>query len=126
MHTYSKSKKNQQKLDLIEKNNVLNLKRINEKLKFYQDENVRLSSELISVQKKNENIKVNLNDIEAEKEKISSKIKELSKSIEGKANVVSTDFARENSYQEDKDIDKLTNKEQKSLDHVINKIFSKI
>ena len=85
-----------------------------------------MSSELISVQKKNENIKVNLNDIEAEKEKISSKIKELSKSIEGKANVVSTDFARENSYQEDKNIDKLTDKEQKSLDHVIDKIFNKI
>ena len=66
------------------------------KLKFYQDENVRLSSELVSVQKKNENIKVNLNDIEKEKEKISSTIKELSKSIEEKTNIFSTEFIKEN------------------------------
>lgn len=70
---------------------------VNTKLKFYQDENVRLSSELVSVRKTNDNIKVNLNDIEVEKEKISNKIKELSISIEEKANVVSTDFIRENS-----------------------------
>ena len=49
-------------------------------------------------------------------------------SIEEKVNVVSTDFIRENSNQKEKEknIDKLTHKEQKSLDHVINKIFSKI
>jgi hypothetical protein len=46
--------------------------------------------------KGNQNIKVNLNDIETEKEKISNKIKELSSSIEEKANVVSTDFIGEN------------------------------
>ena len=120
------SKKDQQKLNLIEKDNALNLKRINEKLKFHQDENVRLSSELMSVKKNNENIKVNLSDIETEKDKISNKIKELSKSIEGKGNIVSTDFNREKSYKEKTNIDNLTDKEQKSLDHVINKIFSKM
>ena len=80
----------------------------------------------MSVKKNNENIKVNLSDIETEKDKISNKIKELSKSIEGKGNIVSTDFNREKSYQEKTNIDNLTDKEQKSLDHVINKIFSKM
>ena len=80
----------------------------------------------MSVQKKNENIKVNLNDIEVEKEKISNKIKELSNSIEEKVNIVSADFVNESSDYQEKNTPKLTNKERKSLDHVINKIFSKI
>ena len=63
------TKKNLEKIDLVEKTKISNLEEINNKLKFYQDENVRLSSELLSVQKKNENIKVNLTDIETEKEK---------------------------------------------------------
>ena len=120
------TKKNLEKIDLVEKTKISNLEEINNKLKFYQDENVRLSSELLSVQKKNENIKVNLTDIETEKEKISSKIKELSKSIEEKTNIVSTNFLNENPEPEHKTIEKLNYKEQKSLDDVINKIFSKI
>jgi hypothetical protein len=93
------------------------------KIKFYQDENIRLSSELVTVQKKNENIKVNLTDIEIEKDEISSKIKELSKSIEEKTNLVSTNFVKDNSQSVG---EKLNFKEQKNLDEVINKIFSKI
>ena len=117
------SKKNQEKIDLIEKTNLLNLNDVNKKIKFYQDENIRLSSELVTVQKKNENIKVNLTDIEIEKDEISSKIKELSKSIEEKTNIVSTNFVKDNSQSVD---EKLNFKEQKNLDEVINKIFSKI
>ena len=113
-------------MELEKKKTQKHLEEINNKLKFYQDENVRLSSELLSVQKKNENIKVNLTDIETEKEKISSKIKELSKSIEEKTNIVSTNFLNENPEPEHKTIEKLNYKEQKSLDDVINKIFSKI
>jgi len=40
--------------------------------------------------------------------------------------VISTDFIMENSHEEDKNSDKLTDKEQKSLDQVIDKIFSKM
>ena len=76
--------------------------------------------------KKNENIKVNLNDIEKEKEKISSTIKQLSKSIEEKTNVFSTEFIKENNKKTEEKIDKLDNKEQKNIDEVINRIFSKI
>ena len=80
----------------------------------------------MSVQKKNENIKVNLKDIEREKETISSTIKELSKSIEEKTNVFSTEFIKENNKKTEEKIDKLDNKEQKNIDEVINRIFSKI
>ena len=69
---------------------------------------------------------MNLKDIEREKETISSTIKELSKSIEEKTNVFSTEFIKENNKKTEEKIDKLDNKEQKNIDEVINRIFSKI
>ena len=120
------TKKIQNKLDEFQNTKRLEIEEINKKVKFYQDENVRLSGELISFQKKNENIKLNLNDIEIEKEKISNKIKELSKSIEEKTNIVSTDFAKITPQIPLKNSEKLNDKEQKSLDEVINRIFNKI
>ena len=102
----------------------------NKKIKFYQDENVRLSGELISFQRKNENIRLNLNDIELEKQKISDKIKELNKSIEEKTNIVSTNFVNEPSkkpkVEESSNLSELNESEQKSLDEVISRIFKKI
>ena len=61
-----------------------------------------------------------------EKEKISNKIKELNKSIEGKSNIISSSFNNKLADESKKDINKLNNTEQKTLDEVINKIFSKI
>ena len=102
----------------------------NKKIKFYQDENVRLSGDLISFQRKNENIRLNLNDIELEKQKISDKIKELNKSIEEKTNIVSTNFVNEPSkiskFEESSNLSELNETEQKSLDEVISRIFKKI
>jgi hypothetical protein len=120
------SKKIQEKLNLTEEKKYLKLEEQTEKVKFYQEENIRLSSELISVKRKNETIKDNLNLIENEKEQISNKIKELNKSIEGKTNIISTPFLNETEKQVPKDSDKLNEKEQKSLDEVISRIFAKI
>ena len=78
------------------------------------------------IRKKNENKKINLEDIKTEKEIISKKIKELGKSIEEKANIVETKFSNENHVVQTKDLEKLNDKEQKSLDEVISKIFQKI
>lgn len=64
------------------------------KVKFYQNENIRLSSELLAAQNKNEIIKSNLKNIESEKEKISNKIKELSTTIVGRSNVVPSSFPK--------------------------------
>jgi len=120
------SKKIQEKLNLTEEKKYLKLEEQTEKVKFYQEENIRLSSELISAKRKNETIKDNLNLIENEKEQISNKIKELNKSIEGKTNIILTPFLNETEKQVPKDSDKLNEKEQKSLDEVINRIFAKI
>lgn len=120
------NKKLQVKINLLE--NAKNLESENEikKVKFYQDENVRLSSELLLAQKNNEYIKENLNNIQIEKEKISNKIKELNKSIEGKSNIISSSFNNKLADESKKDINKLNDTEQKTLDEVINRIFSKI
>ena len=120
------TKKIQEKLDLAEKSNYLKLETQTEKVKFYQDENVRLSSELLAVQKKNTTIKENLNFIETEKEEISNKIKELNKSIDEKTNIIPSNFIKQSLVKTEEKNETLNNKEQKSLDEVINRIFAKI
>ena len=119
-------KKLQEKLNLVEDSKNLKLEKEEKKVKFYQDENIRLSSELLSTQKKNEITKENLNNIEIEKEKISNKIKDLNKSIEEKTNIISSPLIKSTSHDAKKDVDKLNDKEQKSLDEAITRIFAKI
>ena len=120
------SKKIQEKLNLVEESKNLKLEKEAKKVKFYQDENIRLSSELLSTQKKNEITKENLNNIEIEKEKISNKIKDLNKSIEEKTNIISSPLIKGTSDDAKKNVDKLNDKEHKSLDEAISRIFAKI
>ena len=120
------TKKIQEKLDLAEKSNYLKLEAQTEKVKFYQEDNVRLSSELLTSQKKNITIKENLNFIETEKEEISNKIKELNKSIDEKTNIIPSNFIKQNLVKTEEKNETLNDNEQKSLDEVINRIFSKI
>ena len=120
------TKKIQEKLDLAEKSNNLKLEAQTEKVKFYQEENVRLSSELLAVQKKNTTIKENLNFIETEKEEISNKIKELNKSIGEKTNIIPSNFIKQSLVKTEEKNETLNDKEQKNLDEVINRIFAKI
>ena len=119
-------KKIQEKLNLVKESKNLKLGKEAKKVKFYQDENIRLSSELLSTQKKNEITKENLNNIEIEKEKISNKIKDLNKSIEEKTNIISSPLIRGTSDDAKKNVDKLNDKEQKNLEEAIARIFAKI
>lgn len=120
------SKKIEENLDLAEHSKNTKLVEQTDKVKFYQEENVRLSSELLIAKKKNETIKENLNVIETEKEKISNKIKELSQTIDVKSNIIPSSFIKSNEDMSEKKIDTLDEKEQQSLDEVINRIFAKI
>ena len=119
-------KKLQEKLNLVKDSKNLKLEKELQKVKFYQNENIRLSSELLSIQKRNDIFKENFKNIEMEKEKISSKIKDLNKSIEEKTNIISSPIIKSFSEVEKKDIEKLDDKEQKSLDEAINRIFAKV
>ena len=64
------------------------------KIKFYQDENTRLSSELINIKKNYKTIKNNFTDVENEKNNIFTKIKELNNSLI-KNNIIGTPFVKE-------------------------------
>ena len=119
-------KKLQEKLNLVKDSKNLKLEKELQKVKFYQNENIRLSSELLSMQKRNDIFRENFKNIEMEKEKISSKIKDLNKSIEEKTNIISSPIIKSFSEVEKKDIEKLDDKEQKSLDEAINRIFAKV
>ncbi len=119
-------KKLQEKLSLVKNSRDLKLDKELQKVKFYQDENTRLSSELLSIQRKNEIFKENFRNIEIEKEKISSKIQDLNNSIELKTNIISSPIIKSSSENVKKDVEKLNDKEQKSLDEAINRIFAKV
>mgnify|MGYP001441552683 CR=1 FL=1 len=120
------SKKIEENLNLAEQSKNTKLVEQTDKVKFYQEENIRLSSELLIAKKKNETIKENLNVIETEKEKISNKIKELNQTIDVKSNIIPSSFIKSNEDMSEKKIDTLNDKEQQSLDEVINRIFAKI
>jgi len=120
-----KYKEIQEKIKLIENSKNLKPEEDVQQVKFYQDENIRLSSELLLTRKKNETIKINLDNNELEKQKISNKIKELNNTITGKSNIISSPITKEISPEIQKDINNLNDTEQKSLDEVINRIFAK-
>jgi hypothetical protein len=81
---------------------------------------------LLYAQKNSKNIKENLSNIQLEKEIIAHKIEELNKSIGKNLNIVPTSFVKNAVSNIKNDINKLNDIEKKSLDEVINGIFSKI
>ena len=112
--------------------------RIEEKsnqIKFYQEDNVRLSNEIINIKKKYETIKSNLASSEKVKEDIFKQIKDLNNSLT-KTNIVGTPFIKKIVEEESinsKVLNDITNKNLKDeeikfeknidLDEEINNIF---
>ena len=87
-----KSNINRLNLELIETQKINEeLITSNNKIKFYQEDNIRLSSQVNDFQKKYETIKNNFNEVEKEKNVIFKKIKELNNSLL-KNNIIGTPF----------------------------------
>jgi len=74
-------------------NKIKELDEANKKIKFYQDENVRLSSQLKDTEKKYEIINDNFNNNEKEKNVIFKQIQELNNSLH-KNNIFGTPFIK--------------------------------
>ena len=108
-------------------------------IKFYQDENTRLSNMIINIKKDYELIKNNFNEVEIEKDNIYKKVKELNNSFT-KNNVIGTPFVKK-SFVEDSINAKILNdisvlnlkkdeieidekKDTTDLDKQINNIFN--
>ena len=131
LNIISKEKVNKLQKD----NNILNTskKNIDElllKLKFYREENLRLSNELFNLNKKNDNVKIQLNELGLQKNEIQNQIQQLSNLV-GKTNLIAPKFNEELfnessalTKSEDKDKQKSV-EEVSSLDNKINKIFNK-
>ena len=72
----------------------LQIDEMTSKINFYQEENIRLSSEIIIIQKDYESIQNNFIQVENEKNNIYKQIKELNNSLI-KNNIVGTPFLKE-------------------------------
>ena len=125
-----KNTKAQEELSL-EKSNLLNnsnnekLTELNNKLKFYQDENLRLSRDLSNSQETHHIIKKQLNDFEKQKNQISNQIQELNNSV-SKSNLITPTFVNELPPEASQDLKNLNNQDMTNLNEKIKKIFSKL
>ena len=110
------------------------INKMTEQIKFYQNDNSRLSSELINIQKKYETIKMNFDITDKEKNDIFKQIQELNNSLSN--NIVGTPFVKEKIIEESinskvlNDIadnnlkdKKIMTSENKNLDDEIKNIF---
>ena len=118
-------KSNFKKSNLLHNSNSGKLTELNNKLKFSQDENLRLSSEVFNSRKKYNVIKKQLYDFELQKNQLSNQIQELSDTA-NKSNLVTPSFINELPSEATEDIKKLGKKDATELNTSINKIFSKL
>ena len=115
----------------LEKSNLLNnsnnekLTELNNKLKFYQDENLRLSRDLSNSQETHHIIKKQLNDFEKQKNQISNQIQELNNSV-SKSNLIAPIFVNELPPEASQDLKNLNNQDMTNLNETIKKIFRKL
>ena len=115
----------------LEKSNLLNnsnnekLTELNNKLKFYQDENLRLSRDLSNSQATHHIIKKQLNDFEKQKNQISIQIQELNNSV-SKSNLITPTFINELPLEASQDLKNLNNQDMTNLNEAIKKIFRKL
>ena len=115
----------------LEKSNLLNnsnnekLTELNNKLKFYQDENLRLSRDLSNSQETHHIIKKQLNDFEKQKNQISNQIQELNNSV-SKSNLITPTFVNELPPEASQDLKNLNNQDMTNLNDTIKKIFTKL
>ena len=125
-----KNTRSQEELSL-EKSNLLNnsnnekLTELNNKLKFYQDENLRLSRDLSNSQETHHIIKKQLNDFEKQKNQISNQIQELNNSV-SKSNLITPTFINELAPEASQDLKNLNNQDMTNLNETIKKIFRKL
>ncbi len=102
-------KSNFKKSNLLHNSSSGKLTELNNKLKFSQDENLRLSSEVFNSRKKYNVIKKQLYDFELQKNQLSDQIQELNDTV-NKSNLVTPSFINELPSEATEDIKKLGKK----------------
>ena len=131
-----KNKNIQADLSLLKsnlKNNLENEKNLNneklvasnDKFKFYQEDNLRLSNELFVSKERYNIIKKQLHDFELQKKQLSNQIQKLNSSI-NESNLITPSFTDNLPAEATKDLKKTNDKDVANLNDKINKIFDKI
>ena len=118
-------KSNFKKSNLLHNSNSGKLTELNNKLKFSQDENLRLSSEVFNSRKKYNVIKKQLYDFELQKNQLSNQIQELNNSV-SKSNLITPTFVNELAPEASQDLKNLNNQDMTNLNETIKKIFRKL
>ena len=111
------------------------IEKMSQQIKFYQDDNVRLSNKIINIQKKYETIKDNFELSENEKNLIFKQIQNLNNSLTN-TNIIGTPYMKEkvqensinskvlnNITNKNLKDEKIKSKDSKDLDDEINNIF---
>jgi len=111
------------------------IEKMSQQIKFYQDDNVRLSNKIINIQKKYETIKDNFDLSENEKNLIFKQIQNLNNSLTN-TNIIGTPYMKEkvqensinskvlnNITNKNLKDEKIKSKDSKDLDDEINNIF---
>ena len=114
------------------KNNLENEKNLNNeklatsngKLKFYQEDNLRLSNELFVSKESYNIIKKQLHDFELQKKQLSNQIQKLNNSI-NESNLITPTFTDNLPAEATEDFKKTNDKDVASLNKKINKLFDK-
>jgi len=115
------------------KNNLSNEKNLNnekliasnDKLKFYQEDNLRLSNELFTSNERHNITKKQLHNFELQKNQISNQIQELNNSIK-ESNLITPAFTDNLPSEAKEDLKKTNDKGVDNLNNKINKIFDKL
>ena len=129
-HEYNKKIINRDEAYGNLKNKNEKLTESNNRLKFYQNENLRLASELFASHKRYDVIKKQLYDLGLQKDQISNQIQELNNLV-SKSNLVVPSFSNELPSEPEEDvkakegIKKINNQDVTNLNKSINKIFNK-
>ena len=114
------------------KNNLENEKNLNneklatsnDKLKFHQEDNLRLSNELFVSKERYNIIKKQLHDFELQKKQLSNQIQKLNNSI-NESNLITPTFTDNLPAEATEDFKKTNDKGVASLNKKINKLFDK-
>ena len=131
-----KNKNIQEDLSLLKsnlKNNLENEKNLNneklaesnDKFKFYQEDNLRLSNELFTSKERYNIIKKQLHDFELQKKQLSNQIQKLNNSI-NESNLITPSFTENLPTETKEELKKINDNDVTSLNKKINQIFDKL
>ena len=127
----SNTKKLQNEINQLKNNqsessiNNQKIEEINQKIKFFQEDNLRLSNELFISKERYNIVKKQLNDFELQKKQLSNQIQQLNNSI-NESNLITPSFIDKLPTEATEVLKNTNDKDVANLNEKINKLFKKL